>query len=338
MKSKKFKTNTPTRYIINIVLIIAVYFIINTLIESGTLSRYYARNIYQVGIFIIAAVSLNLTCGFLGQLPLGHAGFMAVGAYTSALITKNISIVNEPVTFFVAILIGGLVAAMFGIIIGLPALRLRGDYLAIITLAFGEMIRVIILNLDITGGALGLKGIPRLTNFTWIYWICVITIFVTYTLIHSKAGRAIISIRENEIAAESVGVNTTYFKTMTFTVAAFFAGVSGALFAHYIAAIVPNDFGFMKSIEILVMVVLGGMGSIVGSVISASALTLLPEILRAFESYRMVAYSLLLVVVMIFKPSGLMGSYELSIGNLIDKVVNKFKNIGKSKATKEDHK
>lgn len=321
MQTKKL--STPVKYIINAALIVAVWFVMNSLISSGAISRYYARIIYKAGIYVIAAVSLNLTCGFLGQLPLGHAGFMAIGAYTSALITKSFDFGGEFLTFFIALLAGGVVAAAFGLVIGLPALRLKGDYLAIITLAFGEMIRVIINNLSFTGGALGIKQIPRYTNFTWVYALCVITIFVSYTLVNSKHGRAVISIRENEIAAESCGVNVTYYKSMTFTLAAFFAGLSGGLYAHYIATISPGVFDFNRSIEILVMVVLGGMGSIVGSVVSASVLTALPELLRTFDNYRMVVYSLLLVVVMIFKPSGLLGRYEFSLGGLLDKAAAK---------------
>ena len=202
---KKMRTPTWVRYIVNAVLIVALFLLINTLINAGVISRYYYRIIYKAAIFVIAAVSLNLTCGFLGQLPLGHAGFMAVGAYTSAIITTSLEqagIViggSENLNFFIALLAGALLAGVFGIVIGLPALRLKGDYLAIITLAFGEMIRVIILNVKFTGGALGIKSIPRYTNFAWVYWCCVVTIFVCYTLINSKAGRAIISIRENEI-------------------------------------------------------------------------------------------------------------------------------------------
>ncbi len=319
MKRKSIPTSV--KYLINALLVVAIFLIVNGMIDGGTISRYYTRIIYKVGIFVIAAVSLNLTCGFLGQLPLGHAGFMAIGAYTTGLITLNMDLGSESLNFTIALLASGLIAAVFGVLIGLPALRLKGDYLAIITLAFGEMIRVIILNLDFTGGALGLKSIPRYTSFPWIYWLCVVTCFVCYTLVHSKGGRAILSIRENEIAAESCGINTTYYKTMTFTLAAFFAGIAGGLYSCYIATITPGDFGFMKSIEILVMVVLGGMGSIVGSVISASALTVLPELLRAFDAYRMVVYSLLLVLVMIFKPSGLMGSYELSLGDFADRLI-----------------
>ncbi|MDO4567129.1 MAG: branched-chain amino acid ABC transporter permease, partial [Oscillospiraceae bacterium] len=312
-------------------------FIMNSLISSGGINRYYSRIIYSAGIYVIAAVSLNLTCGFLGQLPLGHAGFMALGAYTSALITKSADFGSDFLNFLVALLAAGLVSAVFGFVIGLPALRLKGDYLAIITLAFGEMIRVIINNLGFTGGAMGLKQIPRYTSFTWVYAVCLVTVFVSYTLIHSKHGREIISIRENEIAAESCGVNITYFKSLTFVIAAFFAGLAGALYANYIGTISPSIFDFNKSIEILVMVVLGGMGSIVGSVVSASVLTALPEMLRGFDDYRMVAYSLLLVVVMIFKPSGLMGNYELSLGGALDSLLAKLRSgLGiKKKAASE---
>ena len=339
---KKIKSSTLLRYLVNLVLVVALFLLINTLIDNGAISRYYYRILYKAIIFVIAAVSLNLTCGFLGQLPLGHAGFMAIGAYTSAIITTSLHKAgvliggSETATFLVALLAGALLAGVFGILIGLPALRLKGDYLAIITLAFGEMIRVFILNVPFTGGALGIKSIPRYTNFAWVYWCCVLTIFVVYTLIHSKAGRAIISIRENEIAAESCGVNTTYYKSLAFTLAAFFAGLAGGLFAHYIATIVPSDFDFSASIDILVMVVLGGMGSIMGSVISATALTALPEVLRAFSSYRMVVYSLLLVIVMIFKPSGLMGKYEFSLGNTVDGIVNKIRKPRKAAAKEEE--
>ncbi|MEA5051202.1 MAG: branched-chain amino acid ABC transporter permease [Oscillospiraceae bacterium] len=316
------KLSTPARYIINAAAVVLLYLLLQTLLANGIIGRYYAKIINLMCVYIVAAVSLNLTCGFLGQLPLGHAGFMAIGAYTSALITKAVVLPGgEDVTFLAALLAGGLVAGMFGILIGLPALRLKGDYLAIITLGFGEMIRVIIQNLGFTGGAMGLQGIPRYTTFTWGYIWVVVTIFVTYTLIHSRQGRAILSIREDEIAAESCGIPTTYFKTLTFTAAAFFAGISGGLLAHHVAFIGPGDFNFMASIEILVMVVLGGMGSIAGSVIAAGVLTLLPELLRAFSDWRMVIYSVLLVVVMIFRPSGLMGRYEFSLGRTLDRAL-----------------
>lgn len=328
----KLINKTWFRYLLNGIMAVLIYVVLQTLIQNNILSTYYAKLLLPIGFYIILAVSLNLTCGFLGQLPLGHAGFMAIGAYASAIVTKALTIADTNASFFIGLMVGGLIAAFFGVIIGLPALRLRGDYLAIITLGFGEIIKVIILNLDITGGAMGLKGIPKYTNFTWVYIWVVITIFAVYTLIHSRHGRAVVSIRENEIASESCGINTTYYKTMAFTVAAFFAGIAGGLYSHYIGILDATNFGFMKSVEILVMVVLGGMGSIFGSVISATVLTLLPELLRSFEDYRMVIYSLLLVIVMIFKPSGLMGTREFSFGKTIDQTTIKIRSlIGRKK-------
>lgn len=226
---------------------------------------------------------------------------------------------------------GGIMAALCGLIIGIPALRLKGDYLAIITLGFAEIIRVVMLNIDsvvgfeLTGGAKGLTGIPGYTNFLNTFLIVGVSLFLIHTMMKSRHGRAILAIRDNEIAAEATGVNTTYYKTLAFVVSAFFAGVGGALYAGSIGVMAPAKFGFMKSIEILVMVVLGGMGSMFGSVISATVLTILPEALRAFSDYRMVAYAVVLIVVMIFRPQGLMGTYDFSLGNLIEKLVNKIR-------------
>jgi branched-chain amino acid transport system permease protein len=222
------------------------------------------------------------------------------------------------VGFPISLLLGFVTAAAFGVLIGLPALRLRGDYLTIVTLGFGEIIRVIILNLGFTGGAFGLKGIPRLTTFTSVYISVIVTLFVINTLIKSRHGRAIISIREDEIAAEASGIPTTYYKVLAFAISAGFAGVAGGLYAHILMILDPTTFGFMRSVEILVIVVLGGLGSNFGSVVSASVLTALPEVLRDFAQYRMVIYSLLLIIVMIFKPSGLCGRYEFSLGDSID--------------------
>ncbi|MFB0919422.1 MAG: branched-chain amino acid ABC transporter permease [Oscillospiraceae bacterium] len=315
----------PLRYLINIVLFAAFLFVMNTLITGGTISKYYSGIISSIGISIILAVSLNVATGYLGQLPLGHAGFMAVGAYTSALIMKAAA--GSLITFPLALLAGGLVAALFGLLIGIPALRLKGDYLAILTLGFGEIIRVVLLNIDnvlgfkLTNGAAGLQKIPKTTTFL-ITFICVgITCFVIHTMMKSRHGRAILSIRENEIAAESCGISTTYYKTLGFVVSAFFAGVAGGLYAGNIGILNPSAFGFMKSIEILVMVVLGGMGSMLGSVLSGGVLTALPELLRDFDKYRMVVYSLVLVFVMIFKPTGLMGTYDFSLNGLLDKLI-----------------
>ena len=329
----------PLRYLINIVIFAAFLFAMNMLITGGAISKYYSGVISSIGISIILAVSLNVATGYLGQLPLGHAGFMAVGAYTSALIMKAAA--GSLITFPLALLAGGLVAALFGLLIGIPALRLKGDYLAILTLGFGEIIRVVLLNIDnvlgfkLTNGAAGLQKIPKTTTFLITFIFVGITCFVIHTMMKSRHGRAILSIRENEIAAESCGINTTYYKTLGFVVSAFFAGVAGGLYAGNIGILNPSAFGFMKSIEILVMVVLGGMGSMLGSVLSASVLTALPELLRSFASYRMVAYSLVLVIVMIFKPTGLMGTYDFSLNRLLDKLILKIKGNKSAPAEKE---
>lgn len=312
----KTKLTGRAALIINAVAVLALYGVLSVLLKTKIINPYQSGLLILIGINIILAVSLNLTTGFLGQLVLGHAGFMAVGAYTAALITRTSS-EPGPVLFALALLVGGLVAAVFGIIIGIPALRLKGDYLAIITLGFGEILRVLILNMGFTGGARGLMGIAPLTNFNWIFWIAVISVAVIHTLIHSRHGRAIVSIREDEVAAEASGIHITRYKVLAFTIAAFFAGVAGGLYAHYIVVLDAGNFGFMRSVEIVVMVVLGGMGSLTGSVLSATVLTALPEMLRGFSSYRMVVYALMLILIMIFKPGGLLGQHEWSTERLL---------------------
>jgi branched-chain amino acid transport system permease protein len=335
----------PVRYAINTILFVVFLVVVTSLIESKSISNYYNKIIILIGINIILAVSLNLATGYLGQLPLGHAGFMAVGAYSSAIFMKGVTAALPlAVSIPLGLIIGGAVAAIFGFIIGIPALRLKGDYLAIITLGFGEIIRVILLNIDsvlgfkLTNGALGLRSIPKTTTFLDVF-ICVgIVCFIIHATMKSRHGRAILSIRENEIAAESCGIRTTYYKTTAFVMSAFFAGVAGSLYAGNIGILDPTGFGFMKSIEILVMVVLGGLGSMIGSVISATVLTALPELLRAFSDYRMVVYSLLLIIVMIFRPTGLMGTYDFSLSRLLgprwEKIVLRRK-TGNGTQTKE---
>ncbi|MFA6948169.1 MAG: branched-chain amino acid ABC transporter permease [Eubacteriales bacterium] len=311
---------TPVKYILNTVCTAAVITLLVLLTSGGALNNYQTDLLKLIGINIILAVSLNLAAGFLGQLPLGHAGFMSIGAYAAALFSKSVALPAN-IEFPMALLVGGLFAAAFGVIIGLPALRLHGDYLAILTLGFGEIIRVIIQNMTITGGASGLRGIEKHTSIFWVYLMVAATIFVITTFIRSRHGRAVLAIREDEIAAEASGIPTTRYKVMAFTISAFFAGIAGGLYAHYLSILDAANFGFMKSVEILVMVVLGGLGSIIGSVVAATGLTLLPELLRGFSDYRMVIYSLLLVVVMIFKPSGLFGKYDFSLGGTLDSAI-----------------
>ena len=333
--------STPVRYLINAVLFVLMLVIGTSMIDGGMISRYQSTVLQQVGIYIIMAVSLNVATGYLGQLPLGHAGFMSVGGYSCAIFIMRMSpvlgvgprdfVLGTPETtipFILGVIFGGVVAAISGIIIGIPALRLKGDYLAIITLGFAEIIRVVMLNIDdvlhmdLTGGANGLTGIPKYTNFLNVFVVVGVSLFLIHTMMKSRHGRAILAIRDNEIAAEATGINITYYKTLAFVVSAFFAGVGGGLYAGCVGVMAPAKFGFMKSIEILVMVVLGGMGSMLGSVISATVLTILPEALRTFSDYRMVVYAIVLILVMIFRPQGLLGTYDFSLGTWIQNIMN----------------
>lgn len=294
--------------------LIAFYGIIQALISFNFLNDYYVVNIILMGINIILAVSLNLINGFTGQFSIGHAGFMAIGAYSSAIITYKLGL-----SFPLAILVGGISAGIIGILIGIPSLRLKGDYLAITTLGFGEIIRVIFLNTEYVGGASGLSGIPKYTNWTWVFWLSVITVVLIRNFVNSSYGRCCIAIREDEVAAESMGINTTNYKTLAFALGAFFAGIGGSLYAHNFYIIQPENFGFMKSFDILTMVVLGGLGSITGSVLSAILLTFVYAVLQDYAALRMVIYSLLLIIVMLFRPEGLMGTKEFSFKKLLNR-------------------
>ena len=297
--------------IITLAVIIAVYVILVILVDGGILNRQAKSLLVPIGINIILAVSLNLTTGFLGELSLGHAGFMAIGAYAGSIFTLH-SNMPGPLEFLLGILIGGIVAAIFGILIGVPVLRLKGDYLAIVTLGFGEIIRSIVNFLGITGGAMGLNKIPRYSNYTWTYAIVIVTLLVITNLVNSRHGRAIKSIRDNYIAAESIGIKVSQYKILAFVIAAFFAGIAGVLYGHHLSIVKPGDFDYNKSIEILVIVVLGGMGSIRGSVIAAVILTILPEMLRAADDFRMLLYAIVLIAMMLFNSSALRTRLEES--------------------------
>lgn len=267
--------------------------------------NYYLQVLMVIGINIILAVSLNLISGFTGQLSLGHATFMGIGAYAATLLALKLD-----VPFLIAIIFGAATAAVFGFIIGMPTLRLKGDYLAIATLGFGEIMKNILLNLKITGGPMGLRGIPKVTNIYIVAAAVILVIFSLNRIMNSRVGKAFIAIREDELAAEAMGINTTNYKILAFTIGAFYAGIAGGLFAFLFRYINPNNFGFMKSIEILCMVVLGGMGNTAGALLGATILTILPEFLRSvspvISQYRMVFYGLLLIIMMIVRPQGLL--------------------------------
>jgi branched-chain amino acid transport system permease protein len=284
---------------------------------SSRINPYYMDVLTKIGINVILAVSLNLINGYTGQFSLGHAGFMAVGAYTSAAITMfagphllppDSSGLFQTATFalfFAALIVGGLTAALAGWLVGMPSLRLKGDYLAIVTLGFGEIIRVIFRNIDSLGGALGLNGIPPYTNIFWVLGVAAVCTYVVVSMVHSTYGRGFLAVRDDEVAAEAMGLNTTRYKIVAFVVGAFFAGTAGGLYGHYTLSIDPKGFDFMRSIEIVVMVILGGMGNTPGVIAAAVLLTLLPEWLRSFDQYRMVFYSLLLIILMLTRPQGL---------------------------------
>lgn len=304
--------------IIIIVAVCGVFLILNTLIGENIINRYITGLMILSCINIILAVSLNLITGITGQLSLGNAAFMAIGAYVSAFFSVNLGM-----PFIISIIAGSVTAAAMSIIIGIPTLKLKGDYFAITTLGVCEIVRVLITNMDIVGGARGFTGIPKKTTFTIAYFAAVLVIVVVVNIVKSTKGRAMLAIRENEIAAEAMGVNTTKYKVTAFFISAMIAGLAGGLFSHYTAFIQPTTFNFVKSIEIVTFVVLGGMGSVTGSVIAAIILTILPEALREFADLRMILYSLTLVVLMIFRPQGLLGTLEIT--DIIDKLKNKSK-------------
>ena len=337
-------------------VLIGVLYMLNAMMSSAGffgvgINDYQARLFTLIGINLILATSLNLINGFTGQFSIGHAGFMAVGAYASAFFTVtygkaiegSFAFLGETVAsslvLLVAIVIGAIVAAIMGLIVGIPSLRLKGDYLAIVTLGFAEIIRIVILNIDAVGGATGYQ-VPGYANFLWIGLFGVITVIVIHNIVKSDMGRALISIREDELAAEAMGVNTTRYKVASFAIGSSFAGVAGVLFAHYNQFLSTNIFQFTYSFEIIIMIVIGGMGSMTGAILGAIVVTLLPELLRNlpdvtipfsylcasadcakwdwtihFVDLRMVIFALILILTMIFRPQGILGTAE--IGGLI---------------------
>lgn len=330
---KSYKNKTLIRNSITYGLVIACYIIVQIMISTGNITSLLKGILVPLCTYVILAVSLNLTVGILGELSLGHAGFMCVGGFAGAFFTQAAaaSIPGVQARFIIALFIGAAVAAVFGIIIGIPVLRLKGDYLAIVTLAFGEIIKNVInvmyVGMDANGfhlslkdvaslkmapegkviinGAQGITGTPKAATFTIGIILVLITLFIVLNLINSRTGRAIMSIRDNRIAAESVGINITKYKLLAFAVSAALAGVAGVLYAHNLAtlAATPTSFGYNRSIMILVFVVLGGIGNIRGSIIAAVILTLLPEMLRGLSDYRMLIYAVVLIAMMLLTSS-----------------------------------
>lgn len=325
---------------ITFIMLLVVFIVVQLMTETGSISNLMKGLLVPACIYVIMAVSLNLTVGILGELSLGHAGFMCVGAYAGSFFSVCMRdvIESELIRFPIAIILGGVIAALFGFIVGIPVLRLRGDYLAIVTLAFGEIIKnfmnVLYIGKDSNGfhfsmkgttdlgmepdgkviikGALGITGTPRDSTFLIAFILVVITVFVVLNMVNSRQGRAIMSIRDNRIAAESIGINITKYKLMAFVVSAFFAGIAGVLYSHNITSLTAttNNFGYNMSIMVLVYVVLGGIGNIRGSILAAVILTILPEMLREFSDYRMLVYSLVLIFMMLFSSSPAMVAFR----------------------------
>lgn len=296
-----------------LLLITVIYVVVASLIALDIINAYYRITLLLICTNIILAVSLNLIIGVTGQFSLGHAGFMAIGAYASALITKMIPNSNG---LLLGILVGAIISTLIALVVAIPTLRLKGDYLAIATLGFAEIIRIVVLNLKITNRAAGLANIPKLVNWDIAYLGVVIAVLVVVNFKRSAIGRACISIKEDEIASEAMGVNTTKYKIMAFVTGAILASIAGAFYANTFYVINPDTFGFAKSIDILVIVVFGGMGSMTGSIISAIALGIINITLQGFSTIRMIIYAITIIAIMVFRPKGLLGNREFSISRL----------------------
>ncbi len=352
MEKKQKRIPMPLRYLINTVLFAAFLFLGNLLINEHIISTYLSKVIVLIGINIILAVSLNIATGYLGQLPLGHAGFMSVGAFagTVAAVSLQAALPSAPVRLLVSMIVGAGCAAVAGFLIGIPVLRLNGDYLAIVTLAFGEIIKSIVNNLYIgmdgvglhvsflkntmtlgeggrmiLNGPMGIPGIQKISTFTAGFILIMLSLVIIFNLVNSRAGRAIMALRDNRIAAESVGINVTQYKMMAFVTSAALAGAAGTLFAMGQNTIIASKFDFNQSILILVFVVLGGQGRMWGSIIAAAALTILPEALRGFATYRMLVYAIVLILVMLATNNE---SSRIFFSSLRQKLFGSFKRKG----------
>lgn len=298
-------------------IIIPLLFVVITVLQKARiLNPYVMQVLLLAGINIILTLSLNLVNGMTGQSSIGHAGFMSVGAYTAALITTVVfkasamTAVMKVVTFLAASICGGISAALCGYLVGVPTLRLKGDYLAIVTLGFGEVIRAIVRITPVVGGARGLVGIPKLASFFWVFTFVFLTIYATRNFMDSSYGRACMAVRDNDIAADTLGINISRYKIIAFVFSAFIAGVGGSLYAHVIQYLHPDVFSFVKSSDFLVYLYAGGVGSISGAIIGAFTLTVLPEVLRQIANLRLVLYGLLLILIILFRPLGIFGGRE----------------------------
>jgi len=324
---------TFKRVLSTIAIILALYLVNAFMSKEGLFGfgfgAYPTDVLMTLTINIILAVSLNLITGFTGQFSIGHAGFMAIGAYSSAYLVvyhaqfweRDLAgavgfTVAHALIFLIAIAVGSLMAGLAGLLVGIPSLRLRGDYLAIVTLGFAEIIRIVILNIDKVGGATGFS-VPGYSNFIWVGGFAIISIVIVHNIVHSDIGRALVSIREDELAAEAMGINTTRYKVLAFVISSALAGLAGVLFGHYRSFLSTNDFQFIRSFEIIIMIVLGGLGSLTGAVLGAVVITIMPELLRQlpgdFSRYRLVVYSAMLILIILTRPQGILGTREFSL-------------------------
>ena len=315
-------------YLLNLVGVAAVFAILSALFAFNGFgdSTTYVEGVCTTACYtIIMVASLNLVVGFMGEFSLGHAGFVSVGAYVSAITSSALAGkgLSDLALLLVAVLAGGIAAGIAGVLVGIPALRLRGDYLAIVTMAFAEIIRVVFCNLEITGGGRTMSGILRLSSFGRTFWIMVVCVTVMFLFVRSRFGRTVQAIREDYIAAEAAGINVTFYKVLTFAVSSFFAGIGGGVYAHYMTAMIPTNFDFNYSAELLSEVIIGGTGSLTGSIIGAAFLSALPELMRQFSKYRMLAYSVVLVLVMLFRPGGIFGRWEFSLTRLLHRLTRR---------------
>lgn len=322
--SKSYKKS----YALNFLGVLAIFLVFVMMFEGKAFgaSTQYIKGICTTACYTIVMVaSLNLVVGCMGEFSLGHAGFVSVGAYASAIVSNALAGKGLPDIglFLVALFAGGIAAGIAGLAVGIPALRLKGDYLAIVTVAFAEIIRVCFCNFEITGGGKTMSGILKLSDFYWCFWIMAACVTVMYMYVRSRFGRTVKAIREDYIAAAASGINVTFYKVLTFTVSAFFAGVGGGIYAHYMTAMIPTNFNFMYSAELLSEVIIGGIGSLTGSILGAAFLSSLPEMMRQFSQYRMLAYSVVLVLVMIFRPGGVFGEWEFSLTRVLKRLTGK---------------
>lgn len=298
-----------------IILTIGIYCLVEALVQVGVLNRYYQITLITICINIILAVGLNLIIGVAGQFSLGHAGFMSIGAYTCAIVLLKMP---SAMGLAIGIVLGIIISSIVALIVAIPTLRLKGDYLAIATLGVSEIIRIVMVNGgELTNEAAGLSAIPKMTNWFLVYAAIILTLVVVVNYVRSSAGRATIAIREDEIAAESMGIHTTKYKTIAFMIGAMAASLGGALYASYFNIIKPDTFGFMKSVDILIIVVFGGIGSITGTIVAAIVLGIINMFLQSYGALRMILYALALIVIMIFRPSGLLGRREFTMKSML---------------------